>query len=60
MFDTRDRVEHGLKWKYVAHVFAPRTVKEVEFAMDETTKSLLDVMDRFAAEEEPQWVNLFI
>jgi cytochrome P450 len=60
MFDSRDRVEHGLKRKYVAHVFAPKTVKELEFVVDETTQTLLDVMDELAAEKEAQWVDLLV
>ncbi|KAK5215855.1 hypothetical protein LTR96_011319 [Exophiala xenobiotica] len=60
MFDSRDRVEHGLKRKYVAHVFAPKTVKDLEFVVDDNTKTLLDIMDRFAAEKEAQWVDLLV
>ena len=60
MFDSRDRVEHGLKRKYVAHLFAPKTVKDLEFVVDRTTENLLDVMDRFASVKEAQWVDLLV
>ena len=60
MFDSRERVEHGLKRKYVSHIFAPKTVKELEFVVDDNTQTLIEVMDRFAAEKTAQWVDLLV
>ena len=60
MFDSRERVEHGLKRKYVSHIFAPKTVQELEFVVDDNTQALIDVMDRFAAEKTAQWVDLLV
>jgi benzoate 4-monooxygenase len=56
MFDTTDRVEHGLKRKYVSHMFAPRSVTELEDVIDQTTQNLCDVFDRYAKNQE--WLNM--
>jgi cytochrome P450 len=58
MFDTTDRAEHGQKRKYVAHMFAPMTVKNLEEVVVDTTKSLFRVFDRHADMKQPEWLNM--
>lgn len=56
MFDTRDRVEHGLKRKYVSHMFAPRSVTELEHVIASTTTDLAQVFDRYS--QNGEWMNV--
>ena len=59
MFDATDRVEHGLKRKYVAHMFAPKSVMELEDVVANTTKNLCNVFDRYANNTKtPEWMNM--
>jgi benzoate 4-monooxygenase len=63
MFDTTDRVEHGLKRKYVSHMFAPRSVTELEDIIDQTTQNLCNVLDRYAKNQElmnmRHWISMY-
>ncbi|KAK5219377.1 hypothetical protein LTR72_007761 [Exophiala xenobiotica] len=56
MFDTTDRVEHGLKRKYVSHMFAPQCVTELEDVIAGVTQDLSNVIDRYA--ESGEWMNM--
>ncbi|KEF52420.1 uncharacterized protein A1O9_11661 [Exophiala aquamarina CBS 119918] len=63
MFDTTDRIEHGLKRKYVSHMFAPQAVSELEQVIADTTQNLCNVMDRYSESGELMnmryWVSMY-
>ncbi|MCJ1301713.1 hypothetical protein MMC08_004514 [Hypocenomyce scalaris] len=58
MFDSNDRVVHGQKRKYVAHLFSPKNVTDLEQVVANTTNNLLTVLDRFADAKNPAYVDL--
>ena len=63
MADARDKAEHQAKRKLLAHVFAQKTIANLEPVISDTIGTVVTQLDRFAAEGEPinmrRYLNYF-